>query len=452
MLMFYFIMVLAFMAPGLPIPGLATIWVTDILLLLVFTWRIISPPQMSEQYKFYIHSTLMIPLYISYVWLTLVTIITLSATPEAPLGLTVFSLLGRLRPLFFLWLMSPYCDDRQKLFKIFRFLMVLFALQFFVVCCQKFNIAGVNIWYTPRFRILDVFVDESYLLGGRTIGSIGNPNSLGTFMSVFAMLGYSVYAFGSGYRRWIGFLVAVIAFIVCVFFASTRQGALTIILGCGLLSVVALFIGKFGRLIFAMVLVMLSLPIFLFYLTQDYSLFERFGVLRGQTGVTEVSSVQVRLQLWPQFFGEYGLWVLIGKGMAGMIASTTWDSGWLMLVVGGGLPLAMFYLWWLLRVSRACLKALPYRENAPDLTGFLLAGLSTAFIVMLTNLVNNTYSDTKIALIVGMIFMLSLSAAYQLIYGDYEFLNSCESEALFIPDGSDDRGFPKDDQKNSSFV
>ncbi len=425
--MFYLIILLAFYMPTLPIPGLATFWITDVFLAFVFIWRFVSPPRMTIEYRHYMYSTLMLPMYVFALWLGLITILTLSATPDAGLVSTGFSYLGRLRPILFLWLMIPYCSERQQLYKMFRFLMILFILQCLVVFCQKFNIAGINNWYTPRFRITDVFVREAYLTGRRTIGSIGNPNSVGTFMSLMAMLGYSVYVFGKSYRRWIGLVSAVAALIVCIFFATTRQGTLAIILGCIVLSVIAFFLGKFGRLTFALLMVLLASPLLMYYLAQDYDLFERFALLRGEVGITDVGSMKSRLQLWPEFFREYGLWVFIGKGIAGFYAAITWDSGWLMLIVGGGIPLAMFYLWWLVRIARACFRALPYREMDPVLTGFMLAGPATSFVVLITNIVNNTYAMTKISIWIGMFYILSLAAAFHL-----------QCAAFDLPDGEED--------------
>jgi hypothetical protein len=158
----------------------------------------------------------------------------------------------------------------------------------------------------------------------------------------------------------------------------------------------------------------------MFYLLRDIYLFERFAILRGAERVTSVGSFQARLALWPEFIGTYGAWIFTGKGMAGYVSAIIWDSGWLMLVVAGGIPLALMYLWWLVRVSSACFKALPYRSNDPELVGFLMAGPATTFIIILTNIVNNTYADTKIAALIGMVYVLSLGAAYELKYGTYE--------------------------------
>lgn len=439
MLMLYFIILLAFFAPGLLIPGLANVWLADIPLLAVLVWRVFSPPRMTVEYRYYMQSKLLLPLFVLAIWLIVITIFTLSASPNVPPLLVLFSFMGRLRPILFLLFCIPYCCDSEKLFKMFKFLIILFVLQCVVVFCQKSNIAGINFWYTPRFRPTDVDITYIYLLGVRTIGSIGNPNSLGTFMSIFAVVGFSVYAFGSGFRRWIGLSMTVITFIVCVFFAGTRQGTLSIIFGCTLISVIAIFIGKIGSLAFAAVMVFFSFPVFLSYLAKNYALFQRFAVLRGTLDLMQVGSVQARLSLWPKFWSAYGGWIFTGKGMAGYISSITWDNGWLMLVVAGGIPLALIYLWWLLRVSSACFKALPYRSNAPELTGFLLAGPATTFIVIIINLVNNTYADTKIAILIGLVYALSLGAAYQLTYVEYAPMELDEQERyLSIQDGSDD--------------
>ena len=262
MFIFYTIMLLAFFSPGLMVFNMAQIWATDIPLLLVFAWRIFSPPRIPLQYKSYMMRNLLFSIFIFTIWLTFVTILTLPASQHIPVPFALFSLVGRFRPVLFLLFCAPYAWDSKKLRKLFNFLIVLFVLQFVGLFCQKYSIAGINYWYTPKFRPVDVNIAHYLLSGHRTIGSIGNPNSLGTFMSIFAVLCYSVYAFGKGLSRWIGLTVTFLTFIICIFYAGTRQGTLSIILGCALVSVIALFLGKIGRLSFVIILLFLLNPFF----------------------------------------------------------------------------------------------------------------------------------------------------------------------------------------------
>lgn len=298
---------------------------------------------------------------------------------------------------------------------------------------------GLNYRYTWRFRPVDVDKDVFYVFAaGRTTGTIGNANSVGTFMGIMAGIGYSVYALGKGYRNWIGLSMAFLAFIICIFFAKTRQGTLSIVLGCIAITLIALFLGKIGRLSFVIILVLLLSPVLTFYLLKDIGLFERFAILRGEERITTVESFQARLFLWPEFIGTYGGWIFIGKGMAGYISAIVWDSGWLMIIVAGGIPLALIYLWWMLRVSAACFKALPYRANNPELVGFLMAGPATTFLIIITNIVNNTFNDTRIAMLMGLAYILSLGAAYELRYGTYDSMELYEQEAYVpVQDDSD---------------
>jgi hypothetical protein len=213
---------------------------------------------------------------------------------------------------------------------------------------------------------------------------------------------------------------------------------LSIIAGCVAITLIALILGKIGRLSFVIILVFLLSPLLTVYLLKDIALFERFAVLRGAEKITSVESFQARLAIWPEFIGTYGGWLFIGKGMAGYTAAITWDSGWLMIIVGGGIPLALIYLWWMLRVSAACFKALPYRANDPELIGFLMAGPATTFIAILTNIVNNTFNDTKIAILMGLAYTLSLGAAYELRYGTYGSMELYEQETYVpVQDDSD---------------
>jgi hypothetical protein len=418
MFMLYLIMFLAFFSPGFMIPGLAQLWAADIPLLLVLAWRLFVPPQISLEYKSYMTRMLMLPMYVFMAWLVIITILTLNATQFVSVPMSLFSLIGRFRPLLFLLLLIPYASDESKLYKLNRLIMSIFIFQAIVVICQKCGIVSINEWYTPRFRPLDAELSYMYSMGLRTIGTIGNPNSMGTFLSVAAMLGFSTYALGKGLKRWMGLFATIVSFVLCVFFASTRQGALSIIMGCALLSFIALLLGKIGRVSFVIVLVILLSPVLMFYLFQNAYLFERFAILRGAAGITDVGSIQTRLMLWPEFFETYGAWIYCGKGMAGQLASEIWDSGWLFLIVAGGIPIVIIYLWWLLRIATECIKTLPYRFNNPGLLGFLLAGPAVSFIVIITNIVNNTYNDTRISLYIGMVYVLTLGTAYQLKYGD----------------------------------
>jgi len=422
MFMLYLIMILAFFSPGLMIPGLAQLWVADIPLLLVLLWRLFVPPQMSLEYKSYMTRMLMLPMYVFMAWLVIITILTLNATQFVSIPMSLFSLIGRFRPLLFLLLIIPYASDERKLHKLNRLIVGVFVFQVIVVVCQKFGVASINEWYTPKFRPVDENLSYMYSMGLRTIGTIGNPNSMGTFLSIAAMLGFSSYAFGRGFNRWVGLSATLTAFVLCIFFASTRQGTLSIIMGCALLSFIALLLGKIGRLSFVIVLVVLLSPVLMFYLFQNAYLFERFAVLRGAAGVTDVGSVQARFMLWPEFFETYGAWVYCGKGMAGQLASEIWDSGWLFLIVSGGIPIVIIYLWWLLRIAMECVKTLPYRFNNPGLSGFLLAGPAVSFVIIITNIINNTYNDTRISLYIGMVYVLALGTAYQLKYGDSSYL------------------------------
>jgi hypothetical protein len=439
MFMLYFIILLAYFSPGMMILGLAQVWMTDFPLLLALGWRIFSPPRMTLEYKSYMQSNLLVLIVAFVIWLVFVTIVTLPASADVPVASALFSLAGRFRPILFLLFCIPYASDREKLYKMFKFLIVLFVLQSVVVFCQKFNVAGINYWYSWRFRPVDVDKDIFYVIAaGRTTGTIGNANSLGTFMSIMAVVGYSVYALGKGYRNWIGLSMTFLAFIICIFFAKTRQGTLSIVLGCIAITLVALFLGKIGRLSFVIILVFLLSPVLTVYLLKDIALFERFAVLRGAEKITAVGSFQARLAIWPEFIGTYGGWIFIGKGMAGYISAIVWDSGWLMIIVGGGIPLALVYLWWMLRVSAACFKALPYRANDPELVGFLMAGPATTLIAIITNIVNNTYGDTKIAILIGLAYILSLGAAYELRYGTYDSMELYEQETyLPVQDDSD---------------
>lgn len=434
MFAFYVIMLLAFFAPGLMIPGVAQIWAVDLPLLLVLGWRLfIRPPQMSLEYKSYMQSKLLLPILLFMLWLALVTIMTLQASGDISILLILFSLAGRFRPVLFLFFCIPYGGDREKLYKMFNFLVILFFLQSVVIFLQKFNVSDINYLYSIKFAPVNAG-DETIgmiLSGHRTIGSIGNPNSVGTFMGILGIMGYSIYAFGQGIRRWLGLSMTILAFIICIFFAGTRQGTLAIILGCVVVSIIAFFLGKIGRLSFVALLIFLLSPLLTFYLLQDTYFFERFAILRGTVGIEDVGSFRARMELWPNFFSDYGGWVFIGKGMAGWIASRIWDSGWLMMIVAGGFPLAFIYLWWLMRVSWACFKTLPYRSNGPELMGFLLTGPGITFIVIITNIVNNTFNDTKISILIGLSYILSLGAAYELQYGAYASMELDDQELYF---------------------
>lgn len=180
MLIFYFIMLLAFFSPGLMIPGIAQLWPADIALLAVLSWRIFSPPPVRTEYRRYVLSKLLLPVIVFMIYLTVITFLTLWASQNVPARSAVFSLIGRFRPLLFFVFIIPYAGDRQKLDKLFRFLIILFVLQCIVVICQKFNVAGINNWYTIKFRPIDNQVSYIYSMGARTIGTIGNPNSLGS--------------------------------------------------------------------------------------------------------------------------------------------------------------------------------------------------------------------------------------------------------------------------------
>src|SRR5688500_592387 len=99
--------------------------------------------------------------------------------------------------------------------------------------------------------------------------------------------------------------------------------------------------------------------------------------------------------------------------MPGLIASSIWDSGWLNMIVARRVMLSMLYLWWTIGISLQCLRSASVRPKHVDLYVLVFAGPTIAMVAVATNFVNNTFSDSKIAILIGILYAMSLSVAFR---------------------------------------
>ena len=399
--------------PGYLVPSVGRVWPVDILFVLVIVKRLVARPQVGAEYSQLYLKHMQFPYAVMIGWFVLVTVLTFPFSPTVHATTVLIGMLGRMRPLLFMFVLRPYLSNADRARKFGDVLLVLLGLQFLLLFAQSVNLIDINTWYTTRVRPEGPDISYIYATGRRAIGSLGNPNDVGTFLTILGTLGWSLAVFGKGLRRWLGGGAWGAAFFACVFMCKTRQGTLALLLGAAILTVLGIRYMRTVGLSLVGIAIAILAPLFFSKLALDPATAERFAALRAEESVWGVSSIQARLLLWPEFLETYGAWAMIGKGMGGIMESIIWDSGWLMLLVAGGVPLVGFFIWWSLTVPQLAFRQLKNWLGRSPYAPYHAAAAALLLPMWSTNLVNNTFSNTAVMIAWICVFSLSIAMAAQ---------------------------------------
>ena len=427
-LFLYAIVILTFFAPGVPlVRGLPTIHIEDILLVLV----VILGGKLSHNLFFGQHlKKLTLPLIVLVTYVFVVTVIMAAVLPTfQSLSFSVFLALGRYKAPILAAVMFALLREPRQLSRVGGLLMIMAVAEFVLTLMQQTNILGVNAWLSPLYRAtMQIEVGASV---NRLFGSVSNANDLGTILSVLGTLAYARFALGPGVKaRVFAGLTAALALTCCVALAGTRQGTACLLVGIFFVQVIVLLKSRrYGLSFVVTILLVLLLAVGFYYLQSNPALAQRFGVLSGKTAIGQEGSLAYRFQLWKSFFPTYGAWLLVGKGFEGLYGMEAWDSGYFNTLIVGGVPaiIALFFLnvlpgiasWRRLRIIGM---------DHPD-AWLHLGSFGIMFPILLTGLVNNTWSTSQVMSVIAMVNVLSL-AAMKIEDQEYETLEASEELAL----------------------
>ena len=402
-------------ATALFIPGISnkswmpSIYVENFLLIGVGLWLVLSGQRSIGQLFFDPYAKSMtLPYVLLLGYLTVMTV--LFTTLTEPLVRIPFNLVisvSRYKPLVFLIILFPMLTRRKTIQQLAWFLIIAIFLEAGLMYCQKNNLFAVNSWLTPWYH------GESEKYEGmtwRVIGSIGNPNNVGSVLSFFATLAYARFIYGKGLLSRAVCLAAVaVALFSTVWLAKTRQGTACILAGCFAVQMFSMVTsGRRGWGAIAMVVAMVGLIAFMGYIQVDPEVAERFGILTGEKSLSESGSMQARFQAWPQFFQEEGGGFVFGYGE--QVHKTTWDSGYLNTLRKVGIPgLTLLLMLQIVPCIRASRRLKQIGADHPD--SWLHVGLVCVIVpILLLQLINTTWTTPLVMTPLVTVYCLSLAA------------------------------------------
>jgi hypothetical protein len=268
---------------------------------------------------------------------------------------------------------------------------------------QRYNTLGINNWLTPLY--LGSAIEKYAGLvasGARVVGTVGNPNDVGTVLSLVGTLAMARLIFGTtALSRLLSIAAVVTMLFGCVWLAKTRQGTAGLLAGIAFLLVISMRLrGRRGWGTIGVIVMLLILFVGIYYVQADRIVAERFGIFTGQRGISDVHSLTARFRNWPRILSEDGGWLFFGRGKN---LEKTWDSGYLNTLRAMGVPglTAMILLFLLPSIAAwRHLRALGTRHT----DAWLLAGtVATGGVLLLTSIVNSTWESP---LVMGIIVLM----------------------------------------------
>ena len=430
-LIVYLIVVFTLFAPGYWTGfGFPTIHVEDIIILLAVIGLAFSGRRSFGDLLFPPHlRKLTIPYSFALFYVLLITVLLVPLFPPSIITTGLFSALSQFKAMLLVFVVFAMLPRRQQVQRLGTLLILFIFALFILMFCQKYNYFGVNDWLSHRYRIGEM--RYQWLEGTRVFGTLGNPNDMGTALSILGTLAFARMIYGPGriFRILSGVAVAL-ALICCVWLAATRQGTVCLLAGCFVVQMVAILrSGKRGWGTIGIVLAIVGLMVAMTYLAVDPRLAKRFGVLTGETALAEEGSIAARLRLWPSVIDRYSGWLVVGKGKTALtIDPTTWDSGYINILIMGGFPALMAVLAMLFLSSVWAWRRIRLQGGQhPD--AWLYAS-ATAIIapILLANIVNNTLNNAKVMSLVVLIYAMSFAAMRtddreyneEILYGDFD--------------------------------
>ncbi len=410
--MVYLIVLLALFSPGIKISlNIPSFRPEDVLVLLTLFYFVLSGRKFSNvflprEFGFFSRGYGLMLLYTLIVTLAFLPIV---ASVKIPL--TVNKSLGVFRPFLLGLAVFQLVKTGRQSTRLGNMLVWSIFVIVGVMICQQNNLFGVNQWLTPLYRFDEL--TSAQLSGRRVTGVRGNPNDIGTILSILGTLAMAkaIFSREAGTRRLLGFAAALAAALGCIWLAKTRQGTVGLAAGWFIVFLASLRISgrRISGTVFLLLTIIGAVAGAAFMLGSGY-LGERFSVLLGGGSVLQDSSIAARLYLWPQFFDEVGLWALIGRGMSAMVLETVWDSGYLYILVSGGIPALTAWMVMTFGVSLRAWRHVRIKGLVDNQTWLHITCYAILFVILLTNILNNTAHNPVVMTIIASVYAMSAAA------------------------------------------
>lgn len=405
-LFFIIIIAMSFFVPGYFIPGIGTIWIADLIVgTFLIYYAIVRNRDFSILFQ---HPYFRYYLYM-LIWLSFVSIVSLILNYDVTWQSLFSSLAGRCRPFLYLitlFFLMPAKNSLEKYINVFVFVFIIEAV---LAYFQQNNTLDINTLYSLRFRIGESRVDEYiYITGSRVMGTFGNPNDFGTYLSIASCFFVTRAVFSkNNVKSAFYFILFAIALSISIFLAQTRQGTLLCMIGG--LSVFALGIKyrKFLKSPFLLLILILFVMYLFSNLILNESLHDRFSVLTGEQRIMTTDSMYARIISIPEIVGEFGLLLLSGVGIGGMITRGSVDCGWLSILIIGGVPMVVLFIFWSLAIPKYLFR----RTSDTDVEIFVTL-CAMMIVVFLTQIVNNIFNNTLIMLTWGFFNLMGVRLSF----------------------------------------
>lgn len=410
-LLLYVIVLSILFVPGFYIRlGLPNIHPEDILILIaaaVLAFRPRQQPMLTPQYA----KGLTIP-YLTF--LLYVLAITLLMSPFIQGGsllitASVVSVVGMFKPLLLLLVIVALRLGPADTRKIGSLLVLAMTLELTIMYLQQYNHFGVNEWLTARYRPEETSV--IYLSGNRVFGTFGNPNDLGTALSLIGTLAFARALFGPGKgMRVASGTIAAVTMVWLVWLAETRQGTACMLGGCLMVLLLSMILGgKRSAGVVVGVGVFFGLIAGIAAIEATPALAGRFGLFTGQTTLGGEDSFMARVYHWPVVIKELGGYILFGKGMLELVIVRTPENGFLTAVILGGFPGLVLYVFMIFAPCVAAWRRLKANGLAHADTWIHAAAWASFVPLVLANIPNTVINNSLVMSVYMIVYGLSFS-------------------------------------------
>lgn len=393
--------------PWRQMTALPSLRIEDPILLFLFFWLLLSGRKSFGELVVPRHfNRLSIPLLCMICYVGALTLMCIPVAPSYEIPFRLVNVVKRLKPLLQGVVLFALLSRRKDLRALANATLILVIVEVILMYMQSHDYFGVNSWLSPMFRGEDL--KGQHRVGERVFGSFANVNTMGTLLSVMGTISYARTLFGQGKGRILSGIAVVLCLYGTVWLARTRQGTGCLIVGIltvQLLSMISS--GRRGWGLVGMIFIAVTLVVAMGYLVADPKLSDRFAIFTGERGITEENSMAARLAVWPSMLAQKGGILMVGRGIT---LEFGWDSGLFNTLDAGGIPcvvgLILLYLLPGLH-SRKCYKETgiksPFAWNH-------VAGWAITFPLLLTTIVNTTWSEPKTMTTIVTLYVLTLGA------------------------------------------
>lgn len=419
MILFAIILFTALFVPGTGVPGLGTVWPADFLVL-----GILAHYAFRNYYE--LLALLSAPFFRVYflmlIWLGAMTIVMQSDFSGSRDYNDYISFAGRCRPVFYLLALASCMTGESANRKALFLLLLVFALEAVLAFVQRSNLLDINNQYSIKFRAGEVLYARDYIAleGSRVMGTFGNPNCFGTYLSIMScFFAAAATAAKNILLRLLNLSCYAMAVYISLFLAKTRQGTMMALVAGGIVFLLTLRSVKLKHVLIVGITAYFGLVVMKSVIQNDFDLNERFGILLGKERLMENSSVLGRRNYLPTLLKYYAPYLMTGAGMSGYNAAGVIDSGWVAIIIAGGIPMLFLFCRWSLLVPKIALQELRAKGMNCDYADVHLGIVAMTPVVWLTLLLNSLFSETNLMIVWGLFHLVSLRASTKAFSGEY---------------------------------